>query len=189
MLKKVLEKNKAISFTQAEKYLAEKEDYVDQMQDELSEYLVSTLGLSLSEKERVKVRLMLGMVDNLENITDEIYEVALFITKKNTKLEKPISKKNMEKLLEYITFVDEFIHFVHEHLNAPMSPEQFKKACDMEDKIDEIRSELKTLASHQLEKGAAVKTELLYIDRVRNIEKIGDFAFSISKALSQLYVA
>ena len=70
-----------------------------------------------------------------------------------------------------------------------MSPEQFQKACDMEDQIDKIRSELKTLASHQLEGGAAVKTELLYIDIVRNIEKIGDFAFSISKALSQLYSA
>ena len=169
--------------------LREKEDYVDQMQDELSQYLVSSLGLSLSEKERVKVRLMLGMVDNLENITDEIYEVALFITKKNTKLERPISQANMKKLISYTDFVDEFIHFVHDHLNTPMSPEQFQKACDMEDQIDKIRSELKTLASHQLEEGAAVKTELLYIDIVRNIEKIGDFAFSISKALSQLYNA
>lgn len=188
-LKNILKEKKNTSFIQVEKYLAEKEDYVDQMQDELSEYLVSTLGLSLSEKERVKVRLMLGMVDNLENITDEIYEVALFITKKNTKLEKPISHANMQKLISYTNFVDEFIHFVHDHLNAPMSPEQFQKACEMEDKIDQIRFELKTLASHQLEEGAAVKTELLYIDIVRNIEKIGDFAFSISKALSQLYSA
>lgn len=93
----------------------------------------------------------------------------------------------MKKLVEYADFVDEFIHFVHDHLNSPMSPEQFQKACNIEDQIDNIRSELKTLASHQLEKGAAVKTELLYIDIVRNIEKIGDFAFSISKALSQLY--
>ena len=187
MLKNILKEKKPSSFAHAEKYLAEKEDYVDQMQDELSEYLVSTLGLSLSEKERMKVRLMLGMVDNLENITDEIYEVALFITKKNERLEKPISKENMKKLVEYADFVDEFIHFVHDHLNSPMSPEQFQKACNIEDQIDNIRSELKTLASHQLEKGAAVKTELLYIDIVRNIEKIGDFAFSISKALSQLY--
>jgi Na/Pi-cotransporter len=189
MLKTVLKENRKTSFGQAEKYLAEKEDYADQMQDELSQYLVSTLGLSLSEKDRVKVRLMLGIVDNLENITDEIYEVALFITKKNTRLERPISKDNMKKLSSYTNFVDEFIHFVHDHLNVPMSPEQFQKACDMEDQIDKIRSELKTLASHQLEGGAAVKTELLYIDIVRNIEKIGDFAFSISKALSQLYSA
>ena len=44
----------------------------------------------------------------------------------------------------------------------------------------------KTLARQELEKGANVRTELLYIDIVRDIEKIGDFAFSISKALFQL---
>ncbi|MGP1437958.1 MAG: Na/Pi cotransporter family protein [Treponema sp.] len=187
-LRGVLKEKKTSSFSKTEKYLAEKEDYVDQMQDELSEYLVSSLGLSLSEKERVKVRLMLGIVDNLENITDEIYEIVLFITKKNSRLEKQISEKNMKELVSYTDFVDEFIRFVHAHLNSPMSPEEFQKAIEMENKIDQIRSDLKTLASHQLEEGAAVKTELLYIDIVRNIEKIGDFAFSISKALSQLYV-
>ncbi len=189
ILKGVLKENEKASFDQAEKYLAEKEDYVDQMQDELSEYLVSSLGLSLSEEDREKVRSMLEIVDNLENITDEIYEVAIFITKKNTRLEKSISQKDMEKLISYTNLVDEFIHFVHSHLNAPMSPEQFQKASKMENEIDKIRTDLKKYASNQLEKGAAVKTELLYIDIVRNIEKIGDFAFTISRFLYQLYKA
>lgn len=186
LLMSILKEHNKTSFEKLTKYLAEKEDYADQMQNELSEYLVSTLSFPLSEKDRTKVRLMLGIVDNLENITDEIYEVAIYIIKKNTKLDEPISSKDMQKLIPYTNLVNDFIHFVHDHLNVPLSLEQFEKACSMENSIDHMRYELKALAREQLEKGAAVRAELLYIDIVRNIEKIGDFAFSISKALSQL---
>ena len=36
----------------------------------------------------------------------------------------------------------------------------------------------------RLEGGADVKAELLYIDIVRNVEKIGDHAFSVSESLA-----
>ena len=48
-----------------------------------------------------------------------------------------------------------------------------------------FRKELKKIARKRLEEGADVKTELLYIDMVRNIEKIGDRAYSISEALAR----
>ena len=184
LLRGILKEHKKKHFAKVEKYLCEKEDYADQMQDELSEYLVSMLGLSLSEKDRIKVRLMLGIVDNLENITDEIYEVAIYIMKKNPKLEKQINLEDMQKLIPYTNLVNKSIHFVHDHLNGPLPQDQFEIACSMEDQIDKMRYELKALASEELERGAAVRTELLYIDIVRHIERIGDFAFDISKALS-----
>ena len=55
----------------------------------------------------------------------------------------------------------------------------------LEDQIDLMRKNLKKLARKRLESGANVKAELLYIDLVRNVEKIGDRAFSISEALAQ----
>ena len=55
----------------------------------------------------------------------------------------------------------------------------------MEDSIDAMRQHLKRLARSRLEKGANVKAELLYMDMVRNLEKIGDYAFSISRALAE----
>ena len=81
--------------------------------------------------------------------------------------------------------VNQFIHFVHEHLNKPLAVEQLAIAHEMEDSIDSMRQNLKRLARKRLEKGANVKAELLYIDMVRNLEKIGDYAFSISRALAE----
>jgi len=54
----------------------------------------------------------------------------------------------------------------------------------MEDQIDQFRKNRKKIARKRLEEGANVKAELLYIDIVRNIEKLGDHAFSISEALA-----
>ncbi|MDI9386421.1 MAG: PhoU domain-containing protein, partial [Spirochaetota bacterium] len=55
----------------------------------------------------------------------------------------------------------------------------------LEDQVDAFRKNLKKVARKRLEKGADVRSELLYIDLVRYIEKIGDYAFSISEALAE----
>ena len=58
-------------------------------------------------------------------------------------------------------------------------------ATELEDQIDLYRKNLRKVARKRLESGADVKAELLYIDLVRQIEKIGDHAFSISEMLAQ----
>lgn len=185
LLRKLLQNEKENSSTEEIiKQLTDKEDFTDQMQEELSAYLIKTSQLSLSQKYQKNVCLMLGIVDDLENITDQIYELGLFI-KKSLHLKMPITQEDIKKLLPYMGLVNQFIHFVHEHLNKPLAAEQLSIAEEMEDSIDEMRQNLKHLARSRLEKGANVKAELLYIDMVRNLEKIGDFAFSISRALAE----
>ncbi|AGT44034.1 Na/Pi cotransporter [Treponema pedis str. T A4] len=184
LLRSLLLKESNLSRESVVKLLTEKEDYTDQMQEELSAYLIKTSRLSLSDRQEKNVRLMLGIVDDIENITDQIYELGLFINK-SIQLKMPISQEDMNKLLPYMGMVNQFIHFVHDHLNKPLAAEQLAIAEEMEDSIDSMRQQLKRLARSRLEKGANVKAELLYIDMVRNLEKIGDYAFSISRALAE----
>jgi len=184
LLQDVLNEHNRKDFRVIAKSLAEKEDYADQMQNALSEYLVDSMGLSLSENDRQKVRAMIGIVDNLENITDEIYEVGIYLMKKNPKLDKQIAREDIQKLVPYTKRVNEFIQFVHDHLTKHLTSEEFQRASNMEDTIDDMRAGLKDLARYRLESGASVRTELLYIDIVRHIERIGDFAYDISLILS-----
>ena len=164
--------------------LVKQEDYADQMQEELSRYLIATSRLSLSMRAEHNVRLMLTIVDHLENMSDHIYELGLHIDK-SIKKQLKIPKEDMDKLLPYIGVVNQFIHFVHDHLNKPLAQDQLALADEMEQTIDAMRTNLKKLARSRLERGADVKAELLYIDMVRTIEKIGDCAFSISETLSK----
>jgi uncharacterized protein Yka (UPF0111/DUF47 family) len=55
----------------------------------------------------------------------------------------------------------------------------------IERQIDDERRRLKKIARSRLETGANVKAELLYIDLVRQIEKIGDRCFGIAGELAK----
>ncbi len=164
-------------------YLSQQENYADQMQEELSGFLVKTSRLPLSEKTLSNVRLMLQIVDDLESMTDNIYGIAMLM-KRNSGKKPGFKQEDTDRLKPYIEIVDKFIQFVHTNLNKPLSKEQLELAHHMEDQIDQFRSNLKKIARKRLEDGANVKSELLYIDIVRNIEKIGDHAFSISNSLA-----
>jgi phosphate:Na+ symporter len=78
---------------------------------------------------------------------------------------------------------DEFLRFLSENATRPIGDEQLAQAADFEDKLDQFRSSMKKRAKKRLNAGAEVKAELLFIDMVRHIEKIGDFAFDVARAL------
>lgn len=163
--------------------LGQTEDYADQMQQSLSEFLVKTSQLPLSDKTKTNVRNMLRIVDDLESMTDDIFMISILLQRS---IEKKMSfkKDDMDRLRPYVKIVESFLEFVHGNLNKPLSRDQLEIAQNIEDQIDQFRKNLKKIARKRLEEGADVRAELLYIDIIRNIEKIGDHAFSISEALA-----
>lgn len=164
--------------------LERKEDYADQMQEQLSNYLVQVSGLAVSVKLDNNIRQMLSIINDIENITDQIFELGLYINR-SIQNKTTIAENDMEKLMPYIDMVNEFIHFVHKNLNKPLLPEQLEAANKMENAIDATRIKLRKVARIRLEKGANVKAELLYIEMVRKLEQIGDSLFRISNALAE----
>ena len=164
--------------------LARDEDYADQMQEQLSKFLVNCSKLPVSEQLRNNVSMMLHIVDDLENMSDDCYSVALLL-KRSIEKNMQFAEEDMERLLPYTDLAHRFLDFIHENINKHLSQEKLIVAQELEDQIDAFRKNLKKVARKRLECGADVKTELLYIDLVRSIEKIGDRAFSISEALAQ----
>lgn len=158
------------------------ENYADEMQEELSAYLIKTSRLPLSDRSKDNVRQMLKIVDNLENITDDIFKASMFLMRG---VEKNIdhSEEDLELLYPYLQIVENFIAFIHQNLNKKLSKSQLEKALRMEDEIDEYRSKLRDVAQKTLEEGGNVRAALLHIDLIRTIEKMGDHAYRISLAL------
>ena len=165
-------------------HLTQEEDYADQMQEQLSNYLIHCSQLPLSEKQKNNVSIMIRVVDDLENMTDDCYSVAVLL-KRSIEKNMIFANEDMERLLPYMDLAHKFLDFIRENINKHLSEEDLRIAQDLENQIDKSRSNLKKVARKRLESGADVKTELLYIDLVRSIEKLGDRAFSISEALSQ----
>lgn len=176
--------NRTMEFVETQmEPLTQDEDYADQMQEQLTNYLVRCSQLPMSDKLKNNVSVMLRIVDDLENMTDDCYTIALLLQRSIEK-EMIFAEEDMERLHPYIELAHRFLEFIRENINKHLNDDQLAVAQVLEDQIDLLRKNLKKVARKRLEGGANVKAELLYIDLVRNIEKIGDRAFSISEALA-----
>ena len=165
--------------------LSKKEEYADQMKEQLSDYLIKcSEHLPLTDEVKYNITNMITIVDELESMTDDCYKTAVLL-KRSIDKEMVFPKEDMQELVPYSDLVHTFLMFIKDNINKRLSDEQLNQALDFENQIDAVRKTLKKKAKKRLEEGANVKTELLYIDIVRTIEKIGDHAFSIAKALAQ----
>lgn len=177
--------NRDASFEQKhlEQLLGE-EDYADQIHEQLTRYILHIQRLPVTEKQLDNLSIMIQVVDDLESMSDDCLSIGMLI-KKSVDKNMQFEASDMERLVPYLELVRQFLQFIHININKHLSEDKLSMAQELEDQIDAYRKNLKKVARKRLEKGADVKSELLYIDFVRNIEKIGDRAFSISEGLSQ----
>jgi phosphate:Na+ symporter len=161
------------------------ENYADQMREELSRFLMECAGHDMNAVSQANIGVMLRMVIDLEDITDDCFSlIMLFEKAKSRKLD--LDHDEVESLGPYTLLVEDFLRFVQENINKSISQDQLDMAQRLEDQIDDFRSSLKKKARKRMQAGADVKAELLYMDVVRHIEKIGDRAFDLARALREM---
>ena len=165
--------------------LTYQEDYADQMKEQITKYLVNCTRLPLNAQQGDMITIMQQITDDLEEMTDDCYNVAHLLQKSIVKQMK-FTQEDMDRLDPYIDLARQFMYFIRDNINKHLEQDKLVIAREIEDQIDVFRHNLKRVARKRLEAGADVKSELLYIDLVRQIEKFGDRAFSIAGALSQL---
>ncbi len=163
-------------------FITGREDYIDQMQEELSMYLVKCSALPITEHQRNTISGMIKIIDEIETLTDQCYSLSLQL-KRSIEKKMTFEKDDTDKIIPYVDLVQQLLDFASAHLGSPLQRDELQEAQNLEDQIDMIRTRLKKTARKRLEEGAHVKTELLYIDMVRTIEKIGDHAFGITETL------
>ena len=164
--------------------LTDEEDYCDQMHEQLAKYIINWQHLPITEIQRNNLSIMVSVVDELEGMTDQVYCAGMLLEKSIEKKMK-FPQEDMERLIPYVELARQFLQFIRININKHLNRDKTEMAQELEDQIDYYRKNLKKIARKRLESGADVKAELLYIDIVRQIEKIGDHAFSISELLSQ----
>jgi phosphate:Na+ symporter len=162
-----------------------KEEYADAMREELSRFLIECTRHHLNPVSKRKVSQLLRIIVDLEDMTDDCYSLML-ILERSVRKEQIFKAREREALAPYILQVEAFLVFVREHLGGPLRAEQTALAAEMENNIDKSRKKLRKLGRKRIEAGKNVKTELLFIDRVRRIEKLGDYCYNIAEALSHL---
>ena len=165
--------------------LKDMEDYTDQMQEQISAYLVECSKEKLNDVGAANVAGLMRIVNELESIGDSIYNLSLLAQRRyDKKLE--LSEKALEEIEPYTKLVQDFIGFIRSHLKEPLPDPAMEKALEIEEKIDRQRNALTKAARKRLLQEGNVKGELLFIDIVRHLEHIGDYGINVAESLRMM---
>ncbi len=164
------------------------ENYTDQMQDEIVHYLVRCTHLHLSDESKDNVSLMMQIAGEMESMADGCLNIANQI-KKAFEREMNFPAEDVDRLLPYFELARQFLYFIQKNIAnmQTLTAEQFQFASELEEQIDEERRNLRRLGRDRMEKGGDVRTELLYIDMVRQIEKFSDRCFDVASELGKKF--
>lgn len=171
------------SIAQISETVFAQENYVDEMNESISDFLIKCFKMSDSgTKMQVKISKLMQVTNGMEALSDEC--ATIIHTLQKYIIKNPSSKSSTyDRLLPYMSQVRDFFDYVSHHLVIGLTAEEKQLSVNMENSIDETQSQLKKLARHRIEDGKDVKRELQYIDIVRHVEKAGDCVYSIVKSL------
>ena len=166
------------------KIIVNLEDYCDQMNEQITQYLVRCTHLHLSDEAKDNAALMMQLIAEMEAMADGCLNIA-YQLKKAIEKEMTFDKEDFDRLLPYFELARQLMYFIYKNVAKiqRLTPDEFQFASELEQQIDDERIALKKLARSRLESGRNVRSELLYMDIIRQIEKIGDRCFDAAGEL------
>ena len=159
--------------------LQQKEEYIDEMRESLSSFLTECSRMRLNAQSEVLVTYLLRVIANLEEMSDECCSIS-HLLEKSVRKNSVFNGREMDDLIPYVGQVEEFLDLLEKQLGSP-APENTIRVVALENSIDKNRKKLQKLSRKRIKSGKDVKTELLFIDIVRRIEKLGDYCFEIAE--------
>jgi phosphate:Na+ symporter len=169
--------------TELGKELKQKEEYADEMREQIGAFLMECAKKPLNRRSEHRVSQLLRVISDLEDMTDDCCSIS-YLLERGVKKDRIFKQKEMAALAPYLKQVEDFLNMVQESLEHNLSAETLHNARKLEDAIDKNRDKLRKLGRKRIEAGEDVKTELLFIDLVRRIERIGDYCSYITETLA-----
>ena len=177
----ITDKQSTIEALNAE--LKQKEEYADDMYSQIGAFLMECAKRPLTLRSEHRVSQLLRVISVLEEMTDDCCSLN-FLLENGVKEGRIIKKKEMDALAPYLKLLEDFLNLVKDTLGRRLSPDMLQNARKIEDAIDSNRDKLRRLGRKRLESGKDVKTELMFMDIVRRIEKLGDYCLEIAETLA-----
>ncbi len=164
--------------------LQKKEELLDLLQREITDFLVSLSQKSISEESSIELTSLMHMINDLERVGDHCENLWRLELRK---IEQKIIYSDTAKaeLKEISDHTRGFLQYVVAEMeSAEQHPEFFETAKVMEDRVDDMETTLRNNHITRLNTGeCAVLPGLIFIDMLHNFEKIGDHTFNISEAV------
>ena len=168
------------------KDVKKQEELIDNMKNALTRFLSKLTREELTETSSYKVTAMMRIVNEIESVADCCFQLILSAQKRfNNKMD--LHPTAHEEIKEFSNDVLEFMHFNIENLaDARLSSEDLHHAVQLEEQIDASREALRESSVKRIGELGHVKAEMLFMDIIKNFERIGDYSLNISQALRRI---
>jgi phosphate:Na+ symporter len=160
----------------------EKEDVLDQLQDNITNYLIRISEHDLDTRESKEYPILLHSVNDMEKIGDYAKNIANYAEIRiSKKIELP--EKTSAGIVTMFNKLYELFDTVILSLREKNSMVA-QQAIALEDRIDEMKLECRMRYLSQLsQRKARPEAEMMIMDVATNIEKMGDHLVSIAKSV------
>ena len=158
----------------------EEEEIVNQLQKDITTYMVDLGKGILSDRESIMVPAVINSINNIERTGDHTIDILKLI---ETKIEKNLtfSEKAFAELKQLTDIIDE----MHVKLISllQLDSKDISEIEKMEERVDELHREFSANHIARLEEGScSVESGVLFLDIVSNFERIADRLFKVSLA-------
>lgn len=160
----------------------QKEDDIDNLQKEITQFLVQVMQKSVIPEESKEISSLMRMTNNFERIGDEIENIAELM-EELIEQDLYFSEGGSE---DYKMISDEIRNFLQSVINAIKHDEKDikYKAREMEASINGMRDSMKDNHIMRLQSGqCTVDPGLILLDMLAAFEKIGDLCYNIAQAV------
>lgn len=159
------------------------ESISDRMEIEIANYLTKLSADNITAESNHRIRGMLRIIDNLESIADQNFQLAKTIHEKN---EKKIwfTPEMREKLNEMFELTRNALQIMNDNLNVNYRTVEITAALNAEAKINEYRNLLRYQHLEDIKNLTySYETGIYYSGIYALLEKIGDFTINITEAI------
>jgi len=168
------------------KKVKKQEDLTDQMKDELTRYLAKLSKENLADTSSYRAISLMRIVNEIESIADCCYSLILE-TEKRYEQKIDLHPTANQEIKDFSEDVIEFMQFNIENLqDAKLSDEDLRRAIKLEMKIDDVRDMLRESSVKRIGETGLVKQEMLFMEIIKNFERIGDYSLNISEAIKRM---
>ncbi len=166
------------------KKLRKMEQLSDDLAEGITQYLILCSAHELSERSAASVAGLMRVVAELEDICDCCYRLVLTVRKRYRK-SLQFSPDTSKAFTDYCDVVNQFLTYTRSCLGEDVGAAKMERAVDLENLIDSIRKRLRKQAISRMESKGNIRGEILFIDAINQMEKIGNHSLNILQALQR----
>jgi len=180
-LRETGDKNEAV--TQLCEELQKKEEYTDEMRETLSSFLIECSREQINRRSEQRISQLLRVIGYIEEMSDECYSISRLL-EKSVRKDYVFKNEEMDDLIPYVNQIEGFLGMLGEQSMRGPKIASTIHTVKLKANMSSSRKKLQRLGRKRIESGENVKTELMFIDLVRRIEKLGDYCIDIAEVIS-----